>query len=267
MKKFGRSGVLPLLAVLFSAIMIFSCKNMQIGKDAKEKESFLEVGGDSSLVIYTPHFRDVDLVCGKMPDYQVDTDILLCCEAAFTGELLEEFSHSNIAGNHMSGGVFYQGYDCADNTGEFVSDGRRWTFSLLKRKSGDEPFAESLMPNGLNATDVNERPLKMGFGQTMIIYDFKTQPRFRDRLPDGRYYFRSLCSLNGELCIVDSKQEIRYAEYVELLEKLGVQFALYLDMGSGWNHSWYRKKAGEDVTVIHPWIEKCKFTTNWIVFR
>ena len=83
----------------------------------------------------------------------------------------------------------------------------------------------------------------------------------------GKYYFRSLCCLNGELCIVDSKEEIRYAEYVELLEQIGVQYALYLDMGSGWNHSWYRERPAGEVTVIHPWVEKCKYTTNWIVFR
>ena len=28
-------------------------------------------------------------------------DVEFCCEAAFTGELLNEFKHSNIADNHM----------------------------------------------------------------------------------------------------------------------------------------------------------------------
>lgn len=205
-------------------------------------------GGDSSLIIFTPGFREIDLVCGKMPDYQKDTDILLCCEAAFTGELLEEFSHDNIAGNHVSSGVFHEGYECPDNTGFFVYDGKAWSFAL----SGRIP---------------QDKPLRAGFSQNMIISEGQVQPRFRDRLPDGRYYFRALCSLEGMLCVVESAKEIRYAEFVDLLSSAGVDNALYMDMGSGWNYSWFRRKAGQDVTIIHPWIEKCKYTTNWIVFR
>ena len=48
------------------------------------------------------------------------------------------------------------------------------------------------------------------------------------------------------------------------LEKLGVTHALYLDMGNGWNHSWYRSNDG-DVIEIHP--KTHSFATNWIVFK
>ena len=148
----------------------------------------------------------------------------------------------------MSSGVFHEGYECPDNTGFFVYDGKAWSFAL----SGRIP---------------QDKPLRAGFSQNMIISEGKVQPRFRDRLPDGRYYFRALCSLEGMLCVVESAKEIRYAEFVDLLSSAGVGNALYMDMGSGWNYSWFRRKAGQDVTIIHPWIEKCKYTTNWIVFR
>ena len=272
MERFSLTKILALLISL--VVMSGGCKDKtpKYSSGYMRGPCYLDIdagGEDSSLVIYTLHFNDVDLVCGKMPDYNVETDIIFCCEAAFTGELLEEFSHGNIAGNHISGGVLYKGYDCPDNTGEFIAaKGTVWGFVLTKSKPGSECDIErSFMLDENDLPSVNGFPVTMGFGQNMIIYDFKTQPRFRDRLPDGKYYFRSLCCLNGELCIVDSKEEIRYAEYVELLEQLGVQYALYLDMGSGWNHSWFREKPGAEVTIIHPWIEKCKYTTNWIVFR
>ena len=47
-------------------------------------------------------------------------DVEFCCEAAFTGELLEEFKHSNIADNHICNGKMIKGYSCKANTGGFV---------------------------------------------------------------------------------------------------------------------------------------------------
>ena len=40
--------------------------------------------------------------------------------------------------------------------------------------------------------------------------------------------------------------------------------ALYCDMGSGWNYSWYRGESGKHVDIIGiPW----PFSHNWLVFR
>ena len=39
-------------------------------------------------------------------------DVEFCCEAAFTGELLNEFKHTNIADNHICNGEMKKGYRC-----------------------------------------------------------------------------------------------------------------------------------------------------------
>ena len=52
--------------------------------------------------------------------------------------------------------------------------------------------------------------------------------------------------------------------FISSLEKIGVTHALYLDMGSGWNHSWYRDNE-ERVVEIHP--KTHSYTTNWLVFK
>ena len=54
--------------------------------------------------------------------------------------------------------------------------------------------------------------------------------------------------------------------FYEQLVKLKVKNALYLDMGEGWNYSWYRDKFG-DVHEIHPQIAGSEYQTNWIVFK
>ena len=71
------------------------------------------------LVIYTPSYRNIDLVCGTMPS-MADTNVIFCSAAAFTGKCLSFFTHRNIAGNHVSGGRLEQGYLCHRNTGAFV---------------------------------------------------------------------------------------------------------------------------------------------------
>ena len=73
-----------------------------------------------SLNVYYPNFSRVDFVTGVMPDKLADTSVVLCCEAAFTGECLTEFKHTNIAGDHVSSGERFRGYQCKKNTGAFV---------------------------------------------------------------------------------------------------------------------------------------------------
>ena len=52
--------------------------------------------------------------------------------------------------------------------------------------------------------------------------------------------------------------------FIRALEDLGVRDALYCDMGSGWNYSWYRSAEGKAVDIIGtPW----PFSHNWLVFR
>ena len=57
-----------------------------------------------NLNVYYPEYSKIDLVCGQMPT-DAQKDVEFCCEAAFTGELLSEFKHLNIADNHISNGV------------------------------------------------------------------------------------------------------------------------------------------------------------------
>ena len=73
----------------------------------------------ANLNVYYPEYTKIDLVCGQMPK-TLQKDVEFCCEAAFTGELLNKFRHSNIADNHICNGVMNKGYRCKANTGGFV---------------------------------------------------------------------------------------------------------------------------------------------------
>lgn len=102
----------------------------------------------------------------------------------------------------------------------------------------------------------------IGFSQNMIIHNGITQKSFRNL--KSKFEYRALCELNGKICIIDSQEAISYAKFISLLEKIGITHALYLDMGGGWNHSWYRNNDGKTVD-IHP--KTHSYTTNWLVFK
>ncbi|MBP3892824.1 MAG: hypothetical protein J6D34_02155 [Atopobiaceae bacterium] len=51
---------------------------------------------------------------------------------------------------------------------------------------------------------------------------------------------------------------------MQALKKFGVSDAIYCDMGSGWNYSWYRDTDGRPRTIIGMlW----PFSQNWLVFE
>lgn len=195
------------------------------------------------LTVYYPEFSSIDLVCGQQAPKD-NPDAILCCAAAFTGSRLSEFKHSNIAGNHVSGGKYEKGYKCKDNTGAFVWYGGKWKF-LLKDYNGQmEKAAEKK---------------GMGFAQNMIIFNGEDQPQYRS----GKNIYRALCELKGRLCIIQSNDKIRYSKFVELLMNAGVTHALYLDMG-GWREGWYRTQAGADITYLCQ--KENRYYTNWLTF-
>lgn len=80
----------------------------------------------------------------------------------------------------------------------------------------------------------------------------------------SRFQYRALCEYEGKLCVIDSRNIVTYASFISSLEDIGVTHALYLDMGSGWNHSWYRDNEGK-VVEIHP--KTHSYTTNRLVFK
>ena len=202
----------------------------------------------ANLKVYYPDFSRIDLVCGQMPK-MAQKDVEFCCEAAFTGELLTEFRHSNIADNHICNGEMKRGYRCKANTGGFVWRKGKWKFM---RKADYPTTANSW---------------SMGFCQLLIIKDGTVRP-IGTRMKNNRNIYRALCEKDGKLCIVESKKAMTYAFFVECLQKYKVTHALYLDMGRGWNYAWYRNEKGQ-VREIFPLSKSApsyKFRTNWITF-
>ena len=213
-----------------------------------ETKTVVEIDSSKeNLIIYYPKFSEIDLQVGKMPSKD-DKNVILCAEAAFTGELKLTFDHFNIAGDHVCGGKFYKGYRCNRNTGAFIADDKGWHFRYSTHTMDHTPHLKA-------------KGVKVGFVQEMLIHDGKIVKHTRPDKDENE--FRALCDINGKLCIADGKGKMKFGEFIEALHKSGAKEALYLDMGYGWNHSWYRDDKGNAID-IHPYGHP--YCTNWIAF-
>ena len=202
----------------------------------------------ASLNVFYPEYSRVDLVCGQMPK-TAQKEVELCCEAAFTGELLTTFKHSNIADNHICNGEMKKGYRCKANTGGFVWGNGKWKFM----RKADYPTTAK----GWN----------MGFCQLLMVKDGTARP-ISTKMRLRRNIYRALCEKDGKLCIAEAKKMMTYESFVKSLTAYKVKHALYLDMGAGWNYAWYRDKQG-NVKERFPeskYAPSYRYRTNWITF-
>ena len=199
-----------------------------------------------SLIVYRPQFATIDLECCPHPD-ETDSTIIFCASGAFTGQLSDTFFHRNIACDHVSHGQRYRGFPLKRSNGAFLCHDGQWRFVHQPQASD---LDEAAVPGG------------MAFMQEMMIHEGVVVPHTR---PDGnRNTFRALCEVDSTLAVIESLHDIAFGEFISALLRIGVREALYLDMGSGWNYSWYRDAAD---SLVHIHNVKIPYNTNWVVFR
>jgi hypothetical protein len=194
-----------------------------------------------------------------MPD-TTNENVIFCAAAAFTGKCLDYFDHSNILGHHISKGVLYEGYT-EDKDGIPFAD----RYALFVWQGIDS--LGRMLPKGFHSIPNN--PLLemttlqkgMAFTQHWVIKDGEVfspciQPLQRSE------HFRSICQKGDHYMVIANQDEMPYSEYLDLLLAYGVENALYMDMGSGWNHSFYRD-ADNQLHILHP--KTHSYPTNWLV--
>lgn len=234
------------LFLLTGLLTLTGCNEQRVAETTvlePEHGTLMEIDTTENLVVYFPQFTYIDLVCAEMPRFS-DGSVLMCLAAAFTGERTTIFSHDNIAGQHVSSGVFHKGYNCPANTGAFTYHDGMWNFLPTVRSD-----------SVTHAADASG----MAFCQVMLVYAHRScAPHIR-----GRNLFRALCEKDGKLCVAESRRQQDIGFFVQSLLHYGVKHAIYLQPGKGWNYSWYRDNAGV-AHIMHP--KTHDYSTNWLTF-
>ncbi|MBO4266506.1 MAG: hypothetical protein J5910_04880 [Lachnospiraceae bacterium] len=244
--------VIPTFIFIFMGLISQYHVKIPDSIDATAMRSEEIVPGDGTVIYNTgtlyvifPEYTSVDLVCEDRPS-KSDKTITWCSGAAFQHAVSLGFSHENIEGDHASVGEFFESPYEKDAYVAFVSAGKDFSFEFEDRsqaiKSAADKGGSGFMQFGL-----------MRDGESVMNFD---RPRAR--------CYRTLAELNGSLCIIDSVNMLHFTEFMDELKKLGVTNAIYMDMGAGWNYSWFRNAKGKVVTLFGlpvPW------SHNWVVFR
>ena len=244
--------VLPAFIFIFMGLISQYHVNIPESIDASNTPVTQILPGDETTIyktekvyIFFPEYSVVDLECGKRPS-KSDESITWCCGAAFQHAVQIGFKDENIEGDHASHGEFFDSPYDRDADAAFTFANGKFHFEFDEKTEAVQAAA--------NAGG-------SGFMQLGMIDDTKAVMDF-DR-PRARCY-RTLAELNGNLCIIDSVKMMHFDEFMGELDRLGVTNAVYMDMGAGWNYSWYRKVDGKVRTLFGlpvPW------SHNWIVFR
>ncbi len=244
--------VLPAFIFIFMGLVSQYHVNIPESIDATEMPVEQILPGDETIIyktdvvyIFFPEYSEIDLECGKRPS-KSDDSITWCCGAAFQHAVELSFNHDNIEGDHASYGEFYDSPYDRDADGAFTFSNGQFHYEFENKTEAVKKAAEE---GGC------------GFMQLAMIDD--TCPVMDFDRPRARCY-RTLAELNGNLCVIDSVKMMHFDEFMDELDRLGVTNAVYMDMGAGWNYSWYRKADGKVRTLFGlpvPW------SHNWIVFR
>lgn len=208
----------------------------------QEKTTIYNTG--KAYVIF-PEYSEIELVCEDRPS-KSDKTITWCSGAAFQHTVSIDFTQENVEGDHAVKGTLYESPYNKDAFAAFTYADGCFAFDF---DDSTEAIRQAADKGG------------SGFMQFGLIKDGEVVMNF-DR-PRARCY-RTLAEINGNVCIIDSVNMIHFDDFMEELERLGVTNAVYMDMGAGWNYSWYRNAADKVVTLFGlpvPW------SHNWIVFR
>lgn len=253
-KLFYASSIFVIPAFAFIFMGLISQYHIRIPEaiDATDMAASDIIPGDKTVIyntgtvyIFFPEYESVELVCENRPSKK-DDSITWCSGAAFQHTVSITFSQENVEGDHAVNGMYY---DSPYNKDSFAS------FTFADKKFG------FTFDNTTEAVKSAADAGGSGFMQLALISDQQEVMDFN--MPRTRC-FRTLAELNGSLCIIDSVNMLHFDEFIAELNRLGVTNAVYMDMGAGWNYSWYRNTSGRVVTLFGlpvPW------SHNWIVFR
>ena len=74
--------------------------------------------------------------------------------------------------------------------------------------------------------------------------------------------YRVLCDKQGKLFFFETKFPMPRGRFMQELEKLDLDNALYMEMGQDYNHGWWRNEDGS-VNMQHAFYRG----SNWIIFK
>ena len=246
-KKLFMRGILP-VGVMAAGCGMAAAQNDVLKNPLERHTDFV---GDHMFMLLKPNVADhVMLVTDSLPGPE-DPGLLLRVAAAFTGDDLR-----TVCGDHVVAGELQRGYDDETCTGHLLVAGRQ--VSIRPNSDLDASVTAAVRDGGYL------------FQQCLIVEDGaghveRIPQAIRDR--EAHIIYRAACIMNdGSFAVIQGVNEMYCHEFVDGLVTLGVQQALYLDMGT-WAYGWYREFNGGPIVELAPRFSNTRYQTNWLIIR
>ena len=215
----------------------------ELDMEAVENAENCYVFKSGNLYIFFPQYQKVASVFAEDYPSMKDERITYYATSAFFSRFDNHFSHDVVVGAHAQDGVYYEGAE-EDNLSAFTFYNGEAHFVL------DDPDA-AIRLAAENGGD--------GFEQFMAVWDGKDEGIRLGKLR----CFRVLSEINGRVCVIEGAVPTSYSTFVQSVIDLGVEKAIYLDMGAKSTYSKYRNNEGEAITLFSV---PLPINHQWVVF-
>ena len=256
------------LLLIFFINSLTSCQRLGNDNGIYPSSAYVKVDTIENMFLFHPQFSRIDFEIASSPNRE-DTTIVFCCTASFTKERTFEITKDNVAGPFVTDGETYNGYNCPDNNGSFVFYNDQWEFTIDSIQEKMQIAAAS--PDGIGFSQIMILPETQldDSTKTKLIWQSKHFILYQNKngnilFRKTKHRYRALCQLKGKLCIAELRQPDTFQTFKDLLSKIGVEKAIYLDVGFFWSYAWYRIDANKIIEMHrnpHP------FISNWLIFR
>lgn len=227
---------------LITASIVFMQHNSADAANLLQAEEKSASSGNKYLIIHAGKSKaEFELT---RPN-QIDSSILLCIPAAFTSQ------QGGICGLYASRGSIGN-KDAIDKGMSGAIEIKDGICKIIDTKSG--AFLNAVFVEKLKSD-------KSSFFQQFQIVKNGHAESFRDKTHCQRRCIATYS--DGNTVVIESKGSVSFAEFGNDLVDLGVQEALYTDMGP-WSAGWYRNGQGKPIMIGESRAMTHK-QTNWFV--
>lgn len=252
-----RLNRLTSLAAVFAAVYLFLTMAAQfhtvLTPDAEGDISSLDMNAVESaencyvfqtddLYLLFPQYSEIRFAYDECPSMK-DPRLTMFATSAFFRAYELKSHHENVVGAHASDGVYYDGA-AENNLSAFTFYDGEAHFTL---EDPDEAIRTAAGHGG------------EGFEQYMAIWEGN---KTRDILSKRRCW-RIMAEFRGRICVIESRTIMLYPDFIQKVQALGVETAIYLDMGAHSSHSKYRNNDGKAVNLFG---KRGEFCHTWVAF-
>lgn len=228
---------------ILAFIVLAACSD-KVAKTSVTIDEKIVKAGNHYTIIYQ---NDCNMCFTNVRPSEKDTAIKLCIAAAFT-----RLDNGAIDGVYM-----IEGTNGKDGVNSHVGG----ALKIINGKGTIFPTNKGYLLTDSLMNEMAKQKASL-FQQIQLIEDAEPA-KFKDK---ALYQRRAIVHFkSGKMAVAECRESLTLADFSRDLVELGVQDALYTDMG-GWDEGWYRHPQTNKPVIIGLMRTSTEKQSNWLIF-